>query len=197
MKGKIVSLLLGGAATMVVAASSPNLLTNGGFESGVTGWSFAPIGDTAKATRIIDSISGTAKEGKCFNRITVTAISSQNWHLQMKDPTWTAKKNWIYHLSVWARAEAEKNPEISVAGAPGDNTKYRTSSVIALTTEWKQFHQMFISDVEGAGNLNFAFVIGGSLGTYDFDDVIITGDTNSAGTIFPNSGFEAECAGWS
>ena len=62
----------------VLLAQSDNLLTNGNFEtSSQTGWNLSLYNensetDTAQATKEIDTLSGTAKEGKGFMRITVT-----------------------------------------------------------------------------------------------------------------------------
>ncbi len=199
MTGKMVkcALLSLSLNAAIMAAQPTNLLSNGGFESGVTGWSLGVNGDTAKATRSIDSLSGTAQEGKCFHRIVVTAVSSQNWHVQLKDPTWEAKMDHIYHLSLWARADAERQAQISVYGSPDSKDTYRTSSTIALTTEWKQYHQMFISDAEGMGQINFAFVCGFAVGTYDIDGVVLTEKPNTEKTYYANGGFEADGAGWS
>ncbi len=199
MKGirTIALLCVAAAASALFAQESENLLTNGSFESGVTGWSFAPnTTDGAAATRIIDSVSLTAKEGTKFCRINVTAISDQNWHVQMKDPTWQAQMGYIYHFSMWARSSAERSATISVYGGPNSNDEYRTGTAISLTTEWKQFHQMFISDAEGMGKINFAVVMGSDTGTYDIDDVVITGVANPDNELYPNGGFEADGATW-
>lgn len=186
-----------GMAVTVMAAESENLLTNGGFESGVFGWSLGVTEtDGASASRVIDSTTGTAKEGRCFHRITVDSVSSDNWHVQLKDPTWQADTNTIYHFSMWARADSARPAQISVYGGPDSKDTYRTSSQISLTTEWKQYHQMFPSDVSGMGRLNFAFVVGFEKGVYDLDDVVIMAKENNDGTLFPNGDFEADGAGW-
>ena len=189
----IVSFTVGGFT------ASENLLTDGGFETGavaLSSWALNVSGDTAAATRMIDSTSGTAHGGKAFQRITVTAVSSQNWHVQLKDPTWEAKTGNIYHFSMWARSDSARTSQISVYGGADSKDTYRTSSTASLTTEWKQYHQMFKADTDGKGQINFAFVCGFSVGTYDIDDVVITEAVDTLGTLYLNGDFEAEGATW-
>jgi hypothetical protein len=193
-------LLLTGLAGSLMAAATTNLLTNGGFESNpngaASGWSLSLNGgDSAKATLAIDSTSGTAKEGNNFCRVTVTKVSTQNWHVQLMDPSWPVKKGYVYHYSIWARADSSQTASISVYGDASSIYTYRTSTQIALTQNWQQFHQIFTSDVAGGGKLNFALVCGGATGKYDFDDVVITEGQPST-DIYQNGGFEADAAGW-
>ena len=56
-------------ASAVVSAGD-NLLTDGGFETGsavLSSWLLNVSGDAAKATRMIDSTSGTAHGGKAWD----------------------------------------------------------------------------------------------------------------------------------
>ena len=185
------------SGALFAAAAPVSIINNGGFESGTTGWSLSVNGnDSVSATRIIDSVSGDAHEGNKFHRITVTSVSSQNWHVQLMDPTWVAKVGYVYHFSMWGRADAAHNASISVYGNATDKTAYRTSTSIAFTTEWKQYHQMFVADAEGPGQINFAVVVGAETGIYDIDDVVITETQRQPGDLYINGGFEADGAGW-
>jgi hypothetical protein len=208
MKGKriIFPFLVISTASVILAAEGTNILKNGSFEysteyaSPSYGWSGGlevKQGTDAEASWEIDSASGTAKDGKNFLRINVKSISTENWHVQLKDPTWLPKMNYIYHFSMWARADAAKSALISVYGNQTDKYAYRTSSSIALTAEWKQFHQMFISDADSVGKINFAVVLGGTVGVYDIDGVVISEIENTEGSVYANGDFEADGAGWS
>jgi len=183
-----------------LAAAPANLLTNGSFESNpngaLYGWSLSRNGgDSVQATLTIDSISNTAKEGKNFCQVVVSKISTQNWHVQLMDPSWPAKKGYNYHFSVWARADNAKSATISVYGDASSIYTYRTSTQINLTQEWQQFHQIFTADAEGSGRINFALVCGGAIGTYDFDDAVIF-EAPPSDDIYGNGSFEADAAGW-
>jgi hypothetical protein len=192
------ALAVTGLSVMLMAGEKPNLLTNGDFEGGKTlGWTLeVNESDGAAATRELDSTSGTAHGGKIFHRVTVTAVSSapeeKNWHVQLKDPTYAAKIGYSYHFSMWARCDAENKAQISVYGKDGS---YKTSSTLNLTTEWKQYHMVYVADADGQQAVNFAFVIGYAVGIYDIDDVVITEDAPT-GNIYSNGDFEMDAAGW-
>lgn len=194
MKGTCLKtvLLVASTSMMLMATESANLLTNGDFEGGTTiGWSL-DVNTAAAATRALDSTSGTAHGGKIFHRITVTSVSTENWHVQLKDPTYTAKKDYNYHFSMWARSDAAHSAQISVYGKDGS---YKTSSSLSLTTEWKQYHMVYKADADGAQAVNFAVVVGFAVGTYDIDDVVIT-EKPDDGNIYLNGDFEMDDAGW-
>lgn len=193
----LASLVCAGSAIAVPVAINSSFETR--TDGNPTSYGWKPdiqTNDSVKATGAVDSVTGTAKSGQNFYRITVTSVSSQNWHIQLKDPTWPAKKGQIYHMRLWARADSTRKAQISVYGNQTDVNTYRTSSGITLTKEWKEYHQVFISDAEGAGKINFAFVCGFEPGTYDVDSVTID-ESPSNGTMFANGGFEADGAGWS
>jgi len=195
-------LVIAAMAGCAAVQATPLADFNGGFESredGLSpsrGWSLEvnTSGDAA-AKGTVDSTSGTAKEGKNFYHIEVTAVSSENWHVQLKDPTWKAVKGNTYHISMWIRADAAHHAQLSVYGGPEGKDSYRTSSGIELSTEWEEFHQIFVADTEGNGAINFALVCGFEVGTYDIDGVVLDEDTVK-GNFYPNSGFEAKGAGW-
>ena len=170
-----------------------NLINNGGFENSGIGWKLE-INEAANATQSFDTVG--AKEGTKFLRINVKTITTDNWHIQLKDPDWTAKTDYLYHFSMWAKADSIRKVGINVYGDTTSKYKYRTSSTIYLTTEWKQYHQMFIADADGAGQINFAIICGNETGIYDIDGVVITETLAPPGILYLNSGFEAEGAGW-
>jgi hypothetical protein len=193
-------LLLTGLTGSLLAAAPENLLTNGSFESNPNGahygWTLSRNGgDSVQATWLIDSTSGTAKDGQNFCQVVVTKVSTQNWHVQLMDPGWPAKKGYSYHFSVWARADNSQTATISVYGDASSIYAYRISTDIHLTQDWQQFHQMFTSDVDGSGKVNFALVCGGAVGKYDFDDIVIT-EIPPSDDIYANGSFEFDAAGW-
>lgn len=202
--GKLIkfSLLLASTASFLMAAD--NLLTNGNFEtSSKTGWNAAPYNenpevDTAQATMDIDSTSGTAKEGKGFLRITVTKVTSENWHIQLLDPMWEAKKGYTYYYSAWVRADSTRQVQISVYGDSTSQYAYRTSSgYFTLDTAWQELNMMFTADANGRGKHNFALVLGFSTGVYDIDNVVIREEApTEGGSLYANGDFELGGTGW-
>jgi len=191
-------------ATGLLAQESDNLLTNGNFEtSSQTGWTLSLYNensetDTAKATKEIDTLSGTAKEGKGFMRITVTKVTSENWHVQLLDPSWKAKSGYTYYYSAWVRADAPHQVQISVYGDAQSVYTYRSSSnPITVDTQWQELTMMFTADKDGAGAHNFALVLGFETGVYDIDNVVIREEApNTGGVLYLNGDFEKGGLGW-
>lgn len=195
--------LLISTATFLLAQSD-NLLTNGDFEtSSQTGWTLSLYNensetDTAKATKEIDTLSGTAKDGKGFLRITVSKVTSENWHIQLLDPSWQAKSGYIYYYSAWVRADAPRQVQISVYGDAQSIYTYRTSTnPITVDTQWQELTMMFTADKNGAGAHNFALVLGYETGVYDIDNVVIREEAPPAdGALYVNGDFEKGGSGW-
>jgi hypothetical protein len=187
---------------VVAGISAQNLLSNGGFEGTYEdggahfGWQLDVQSGGALATRTIDSTEGVAKEGKACYRVDVTEITSENWHIQVKDPTWEAKAGYTYRFSFWAKGDENVDTaQISVYGDATSIYTYRTSSRINLTTEWQEFTQFFKSDVDGPGKINFGIVLGFAIGTYYIDDASII-EIPPTSNIYVNGDFEAGKAGW-
>jgi hypothetical protein len=190
-------LLVSSTSVALMASGSANLLPKGGeFEKAdsKTGWTLDVQSD-ATGTFIIDSTTGTAHGGKGFIHIEVTKVSSDpvanNWHVQLKDPTYTVKKGYNYHFSMWARSDSTRKAQISVYG----KSDYITSSGVDLTTTWAQYDLIVKSEVDGAQGINFALVCGYSVGKYDIDDVVITEEAPS-NNIYSNGSFELGSTGW-
>jgi hypothetical protein len=193
-------LLLAGSSALLFASESVNLLSNGTFESGdLTGWTLEVKKDSgAAATRSLDSTSGTAKGGKVFHRTVVTAApsdpASNNWNIQLKDPSYTVKAGYKYHFSMWARGDASHKVQFSIYGKSGS---YITSGApFNITSEWAQYHMVYKSDVAGVDAINFAIIFGFESGTYDIDNVVITEELADE-NLYANGGFELGDAGWS
>jgi hypothetical protein len=192
-------LLLAGSSALVIASESTNLISNGSFESGeTTGWTLEVKKDSgAVATRILDSTSGTAKEGKIFHRTQVTAApsdpASNNWHVQLKDPSYAVRAGYNYHFSMWARGDASHKVQFSIYGKNG--TFITCGAPFNITNEWAQYHMVYKSDVEGGDAINFAVVYGFETGSYDIDNVVITEEA-ADDNMYSNGGFELGDAGW-
>lgn len=190
-------LLLGCVASFAIAQE--NLLTNGGFEKEGNpdyGWLWSYNNDDgAVAEWSIDSTPGEAYEGKNLYRINVTEVSADNWHVQLKDPTWVAKLGYVYEFSFYGKAEAPHAAAISVYGGPDGKDAWRTTTSIDFTTEWTKFTQIFTADKEGPGVHNFAIVVGSEAGVYDIDNAVII-EKEPTENMYPNGSFEADGAGW-
>lgn len=182
----------------VLLAAEENLLSNGGFETTLTGWTLEQNNDSVAATRDTVTVDD-AKEGNKVLRIKVDSIASENWYVQLKDPSWEAVTGNIYTFSMWARSKEDAyQVQISAYGKPDEQYGWVASSdLFTLSSEWTQYKLTTISEVSGKGKMNFAVVCGSTTGTFEIDDVVITEEVNTNGNIYANGGFESEESGWS
>ena len=127
-----------------------------------------------------------AKEGKKCLKIEVTATANDpegcNWHVQLQDPTWPAKKGVQYTYSCYAKAETDTASRRIHIAAQGDSTSeytYRAGTNFTLSTEWQRCEYSFISDVEGIGKMNFFVYCGFSTGIFYFDSMALDSMTPS------------------
>ncbi|NLD99502.1 MAG: hypothetical protein GX640_06470 [Fibrobacter sp.] len=157
--------------TFFISLYSQNLLTNGSFENS-TGWSLY-VNPEKNADAELSFPTTGAQDGNRFARVTVTAISDLNWHIQLQDPAWTCKKGVEYHLSFYAKADANRAIQVAVSGDSTSPYTYRSGTELSVGTEWKKFDIYYKSDVEGSNATSFNFYCGYAIGVYDFDNVII------------------------
>ena len=114
-----------------------NLITNGGFESGMSGWSNS-AGNGSTATFQISTT--TVEQGTQAYSATIQTVASgaNAWDIQTIGPTWTAVVGQSYTLTLYAMS--------STAGADlrvvMQNTNYLAQDFI-LTTSWQQYTWTF------------------------------------------------------
>ena len=165
-------------AQLLAQTQDTNLMPNGNFEQGGTGWTlFLYNGgtDSGMATMSFPATGGV--QGTTFCRITVTAISpvpssSNNWFIQLQNPLWTAQQGVNYHLSFWARSNAAHT--IQAAAAENPSMTYVGGTEVVVDTSWKQFNIYQVANESGLGGLSFNFFCSYATGTYDFDNIVVT-----------------------
>ena len=175
-----------------------NLITNGGFESGGTGWNLQ------LQTNFLGTVTYPttgAPEGTTYAHVNVTQApgtnpDSINWMAQLQFPQWTAVKNAIYTLSFKAKSSATAMKVGLNRGAP--SYAYVNGFAFTLTTSWQTYSCMFTDTASGNGALLLNFNVGAAVGTYDFDSVnlVQTGTNVPTNSLISNGGFETGGSGW-
>ncbi|MGB7569339.1 MAG: carbohydrate binding domain-containing protein [Chitinivibrionales bacterium] len=175
-----------------------NLITNGGFESGGTGWNLQ------LQTNFLGTVTYPttgAPEGTTYAHVNITQApgtnpDSINWMAQLQFPQWTAVKNAIYTLSFKAKSSATTMKVGLNRGAP--SYAYVNGFAFTLTTSWQTYSCMFTDTASGNGALLLNFNVGAAVGTYDFDSVnlVQTGTNVPTNSLISNGGFETAGSGW-
>lgn len=161
------------------AATGPvNLVSNGNFNSGITGWT--------KANGAADALSagtGTANvyEGSgSMKVVNATSDATNQWKTQIQTTFTSALvAGKSYTISYMIRSEAAGSVRCSTT--PGTVASYQGDQ--ATTTAWKLIEWKITAK---GGETGFGFDLGGAAGTYYIDNVLVTdGATSGGGATAP------------
>ena len=115
-----------------------------------------------------DAYSGTTSL-----KATVLQKQDEDWYIQINFPTWKAKKNGIYRLSM--RAKGENPVQVSVIYSENYSNpyQYKEGFTFNLHNNWEYYSGEFSSDVDGDSILQISLNIGKNIGDYYFDDITL------------------------
>jgi hypothetical protein len=134
-------------------ASAQNLVVNGSFLQGTTGWDSLLVGGPAKA---VYSIAGGVYIFK------ISASGNESWNVQLKQKGIRLTKGDAYHFSFEASAASDRDIEASVGMDNGPYTVYSSPSVpkFRLTTAKNKFDTYFMMDSSGDSTARVQFNCG-------------------------------------
>ncbi|MFN3907521.1 MAG: carbohydrate binding domain-containing protein [Flavobacterium sp.] len=138
---------------------SQNLITNGDFSNGATGW-------------ILDG-GGTVVDGEAY--FATTNAGGNPWDTQLAQSGFAFTNGTTYTLTFKARAASNRNITVAIQN-PGPWTNQVPNQVYALTSTMQTFTQTVIASSTSA-NVNLAFLLanqGGSTAAVYIDDVSLT-----------------------
>lgn len=144
-------------------APGENLLTNGDFSNGLTGWLFAANGTTSSAS---------VSNGEAV--INITTAGTNAWEPQFVKDGFALISGQQYTVSFQARAATNRNIQLFVNTGPNNYASFFTQSV-PLTTAMQTFTYTFTANAND-DNARIDFNCGGNTANVIIDNVsIITG----------------------
>lgn len=144
----------------IMIGNSQNLITNGDFSNGATGW-------------VLDG-GGTVTNGEAT--FATTNAGGNPWDTQLAQNGFAFTNATTYTLTFKARAASNRNITVAIQN-PGPWTNQVPNQVYALTTAMQTFTQTVLASSTSA-NVNLAFLLanqGGSTAAVYIDDVSLTG----------------------
>ena len=131
-----------GPYTQLNPASGPNLISNGGFEQGLTGWTFWVDNDgQASATDATDST--VAAVGDQSALIGVASAATADWHISLSQWNLAFTAGTAYQLQFWARASVPDTISVDAEGGPPNYPSYGLYTQLNLTTTWQLYTLSF------------------------------------------------------
>lgn len=171
-------------------AAPPNLLSNPGFESGLTGWS-AHTGGTAQAVTTLPH-SG-AQAARSTNR-------TSTGHGLRQAVLGVAVPGTSYVASAWVRTSSTTPVAVSMGVQQTDGFGTRNNAVLSaqVADGWTRISGVFEFDVNGTITTLNLFINGAPAAVDVFvDDASFSAvDTSAIENLLTNSGFEGGTAGW-
>ena len=145
----------------------PNLLANGNFSNGLTGWNGEQHNNArASFTRTYDFTNGQPSA-----KIWVTNADTVSWYIQFNYAGLALISNQAYTVSFWAKASPATNADASVMQAHADWSGLGYYRALNLTTNWQLFTNTFqASQSDTNARVNFGSM-GDKPGTFWFADV--------------------------
>ena len=157
--------------------TTPNLLSNGSFENGLTNWQEEDV--NGKGSIQLDN--STFVDGNYSVKASLNVIPQFDYQFQLKQTGVHINADSIYTLSFWAKAASPRKIIIMIHKDTSPWTIYCNGSSIDLTTDWKYISYTF--KVPGTANpmpsdTRFTFILGADLHSVWIDDVKIKKGTS-------------------
>jgi endo-1,4-beta-xylanase len=191
------------AATVIPGSTGTNVLTNGDFENGATGWGSWGGGKTSVAVATDVKLAGTTSL-----KVVTSATSKNEWDVQVQAPAVTLVPGHQYEISFWVKSEGAGGVRLSFGDAAQMNNQYpslKSGGGLATTsTAWKQVVYS-TSTIDATTNftavgttMSFRLDFGKIPSmTYYLDNVTVV-DLDAVPTNMVSNGtFDAGVTGWS
>ncbi len=160
------------AATPVTQSFTvmPNLITNGGFETGsVSPWALNITKDgVAKATVALDST--TAADGTTSAHVNVAAAGTQNYHIDFASKTFPLVAGKQYILSFWVKSDIAQTIQVATQGGAPSYSYYGVNTMFSVGTTWTRDSLTFKATAT-ASDTSLEFFLGGKASNIWLDDV--------------------------
>ncbi len=127
------------APTVIPGSSGTNILTNGDFENGITGWSSWGGGKVS-----VDLSADVKLTGSNSLKIVTNATSANEWDVQVQAPTVTLIPGHQYEISFFVKSEGTGAVRLSFGDTNQMSNQYpaltadNAQSTTSTSTTWKQ-----------------------------------------------------------
>lgn len=126
------------SAPPIVALNSKELLVNGDFKRGLSGWTVEQSGATGNAAVVKEGVAGQAAL-----RLNVLTVGDKPWRLQVHQPKLRIEKGKRYVLSFWAKTNRPVAITVNCMQNHAPWEHHGAAAETGLTLEWKQVRFSF------------------------------------------------------
>jgi uncharacterized repeat protein (TIGR02543 family) len=162
-----------GPAVQLASGTASNLLVDGGFENGLTDWSFIVNTQDKQAQATLSLDTSTSAEGSTSARIDVISAGTADWHVDLEQPNVSLAAGKTYQLTFWARADRARSITVNSQGGAPNYPNYGLNDHISIGTAWQTYSASFIAPVT-ATDSRIQFFVGDVAGNVWIDGVQLT-----------------------
>ncbi len=154
-----------------LSVSAQNLLTNGGFEEGLTPWQFSTSNGAVAAC---ETIQDTVHSGANALRIAISNAGIDRSDIALTYSGVTIQKDLVYVLTFWAKSDDNGvKATVEFSNLPENSYTFFDSTNIYLTTRWKEYQVIFPSTVSTTSDVQFAILVGNLTGNFYLDEMVL------------------------
>jgi hypothetical protein len=148
----------------------PNLITNGGFETGsLSPWALNITQDGAgKATVALDST--TAADGATSAHVNVASAATQNYHIDFASKTFPVVSGKQYIISFWSKSDVAQTIQVATQGGAPNYSYYGLNTMFSVGTTWTRDSLTFKATAT-ASDTSLEFFLGAKASNIWLDDV--------------------------
>lgn len=158
-----------GAAQLLGAPASPNMLTNGSFENGTTGWKWG-VG-SGSATLNVDNT--TSADGSYSAHVDVSTAATASYQICLEQDGLQLTDGQEYQVQFWAKADRTMPVQIAMQGGSPSYPKYGLSTSVTALTGWNHYSLSFIA-TQSATDGRLEFNLGAMAANVWIDGVQVT-----------------------
>ena len=148
-------------------AVMPNLITNGGFETGsLSPWTLSA--GAGKATAALDGT--TAADGTNSAHVNVTSAAPSNWQIDFASARFPLVSGKQYTISFWVKSDVVQTIQVAMQGGPPSYSYYGMNTMFSVGTTWTRDSLTFKATAT-ANDTSLEFFLGGKASNIWLDDV--------------------------
>jgi hypothetical protein len=159
----------GPAKLVSIGPPKPNLIANGGFESGLKDWQLDFFND-GKGSATVKADSANPEDGKYDAEISVASAATADWHISLEQDNLPITAGVEYQVKFWARASSPRYITLNLQGTAPNYPNYGLWTQTTIGTTWKQYTASFLASAT-ANDARLEFWFGNAAGQVWLDDV--------------------------